>query len=93
LSKNEWDRLWHNPRWRSNNPSEWAEELLAAKTRSNTRAIKERLARERKERKIEESWANYGRWLCDHPEALRQIEFLLGGLPIRISPSNNVASA
>lgn len=92
LSKNEWDRLWHNPRWRSNNPSEWAEELLAAKTRSYASAIKERLARERKERGIEESWTSYGRWLCAHPEALRQIEFLLGGLPIRVAPSN-VASA
>ena len=84
LSKGEWDRLWHNPRWRTNTPSEWAEELLAAKARLHTRAIKEQLARERKERKIEASWATYGRWLSDHPPKLREIEFLLGGLPIRI---------
>jgi hypothetical protein len=85
LSKVEWDRLWRNPRWRTNTPSEWAEELLAAKARSHTRAIKEQLARERKERNIEASWAAYGRWLSDHPQALRDIEFLLGGLPIRSS--------
>jgi len=84
LSKGEWDRLWHNPRWRSNTPSEWAEELLVAKARSHTRAIKEQLARERKERNIEASWAAYGQWLSDHPQAVRDIEFLLGGLPIRI---------
>jgi hypothetical protein len=85
LSKDEWDRLWHNPRWRTNAPSEWAEELLAAKARSSTREIKEQLARERKERNIEASWTAYGRWLSDHPQALRDVEFLLGGLPIRIS--------
>lgn len=86
LRKHEWDRLWRNPRWRSNTPSEWAEELLAAQARSNTRAIKEQLARERKERKIEASWASYGGWLSEHRQALRDIEYLLGGLPIRIPP-------
>ena len=87
LRKAEWDHLWRNPRWRSNTPSESAEELLAAKARSSTRAIKEQLARERKERKIAASWAAYGRWLVDHPGVLRDIEFLLGGLSIQLPGS------
>lgn len=90
LRKAEWDRLWRNPRWRSNHPSEWAEELLAAKTHRNTRATKEQLARERKERKIGAAWAAYGRWLSEHRAALRDIELLLGDLPIRVEPSNDV---
>lgn len=88
LSTHEWDRLWRNPRWRSNAPSEWAEELLAAKTRSNTRAIKEELARERKERAIGAAWGAYGRWLTEHPDAVREIEFLLGGVPVRVAPAD-----
>jgi hypothetical protein len=84
LPKLEWERLWRNPRWRSTHPSEWAEELLAAKTHASTRAIKEQLARERKERKIEAGWAAYGRWLSGHRRALRDIELLLGDLPIRV---------
>ncbi len=87
LRKPEWDRLWRNPRWRSNHPSEWAEELLAAKTHTNTRAIKEQLARERKEHKIEAAWAAYGRWLGEHRSALQDIELLLGDLPIRVGTS------
>lgn len=84
LRKPEWDRLWRNPRWRSNHPSEWAEELLAAKADTNTRAIKEHLAQQRKERKIEAAWAACGRWLSEQRPALRDIELLLGDLPIRV---------
>jgi hypothetical protein len=84
LPKPEWDRLWHNPRWQSPYPSEWAEELLAAKMHATTRDIKEQLAGERTERKIEAAWATYGRWLSEHRRALRDIELLLGDLPIRI---------
>jgi hypothetical protein len=58
--------------------------LLAAKTHATTRAIKEQLGRERKERKIEAAWATYGRWLSEHRRALRDIELLLGDLPIRV---------
>jgi hypothetical protein len=90
LRKPEWDRLWRNPRWRSTHPSEWAEELLAAKNHTNTRAIKEQLARERKERKIEAAWAAYGRHLTEHHSALQDIELLLGGVPIRVEPSREV---
>jgi hypothetical protein len=84
LPKPAWDRLWHNPRWRSPYPSEWAEALLAAKRHTTTRAIKEQLADERTERKIEAAWAAYGRWLSEHPRALRDIELLLGDLSIRV---------
>ena len=90
LPKPEWDRLWRNPRWRSNHPSEWAEELLAAKTHTHTRAIKEQLARDRKEHKIEAAWAAYGRWLGEHRSALQDIEILLGELSIRVETSNEV---
>ena len=79
-----WVRLWRSPRWRSNHPSEWAEELLAAKAHTNTRTIKEQLARERKERKIDVAWTTYGRWLTEHGAALQDIELLLGNLPIRV---------
>ncbi len=88
LGKHEWNRLWHNPRWRSKAPSEWAEELLAATSRRSTRAIKEQLARERKERKIETAWVAYGQWVSNHPQALRDIEYLLGGLPIQLPTSD-----
>jgi hypothetical protein len=88
LGKHEWNRLWHNPRWRSNTPSEWAEELLGASRRCSTRAIKEQLARERKERKIEAAWAAYGLWLSNQPQALRDLEYLLGGLPIQLRTSD-----
>lgn len=88
LGKHEWNQLWHNPRWRSNAPSEWAEELLSASRRCSTRAIKEQLARERKERKIEAAWAAYGQWLSNHSQALRDIEYLLGGLPIQLPTSS-----
>jgi hypothetical protein len=88
LGKHEWNRLWHNPRCLSNTPSEWAEELLGASRRRSTRAIKEQLARERKERKIEAAWAAYGQWLSNHPQALRDIEYLLGGLPIQLPTSD-----
>jgi hypothetical protein len=79
-----WARVWRNPRWRSNHPSEWAEELLAAKARVTTRTIKEQLARDRKERKIDTAWSAYGGWLADHQTALHEIELLLGDLPIRV---------
>jgi len=92
LSKSRWDRLWRNPRWQSSHPSEWAEELLAAKTNTTTRAIKEQLARERKERKIEAAWARYGHWLSEHRPALRDIELLLGNLPIRVPTPNTAPS-
>lgn len=89
LPEASWARLWRNPRWRSNHPSEWAEELLAAKAHTSTRKIKEQLARERKERKIDAAWATYGRWLAEHGDALQDIELLLGNLPIRVPTSTS----
>jgi hypothetical protein len=58
--------------------------LLAAKAHTNTRTIKEQLARERKERKIDAAWTTYGHWLAEHGAALQDIELLLGNLPIRV---------
>lgn len=85
-----WDRLWDRPFALRDNPSEWAEQLLALKARCNsTTPIKEQLARERKEQKIQESWEAYGRWLLESPDALRQLESWLGDLMILL-PSMRV---
>jgi hypothetical protein len=83
LSKGEWTRIWRRPRVLEDNPSEWAEELLMAKHRKSARYIKRRLQDQRTERRIENSWASYGRWLQEHPDRLHELEILLGGLPIR----------
>ncbi|MBI4543296.1 MAG: hypothetical protein HY705_09710 [Gemmatimonadetes bacterium] len=63
-------------------PSEWAIFLLAEKERTHTRAIKQRLAAQNLERQIGGAWAQYGGWLSERPDELRELEILLGGIAI-----------
>jgi len=64
-------------------PSDWAEFFIAIKYRCHTRKIKERLARANLEQEIRQAWATYGDWLCQRPEAIRNLEGRLEGLTIK----------
>src|SRR5215468_61652 len=46
-----------DPTW---TPNEWAEKLLAIKHATNTRKVKEQLARDRRESPVHEAWGSYG---------------------------------
>lgn len=65
-------------------PSAWAEFLLAEKWRCSVRDTKERRARARAEQEIARAWGAYGEWLGAHPEAISDLEPLLGGLPLGV---------
>jgi hypothetical protein len=63
-----------DPSWA---PSQWAEYLLSIAHHTNTREMKRQLADGREERRICAAWNQYGAWLRDHDQALRDVERLL----------------
>jgi hypothetical protein len=68
-------------------PSDWAEFFIAIRYGCHTRKIKERLARANLEQEVRQAWAAYGDWLCQRPEAVRELEGLLQGLRIEDKPA------
>jgi len=82
----EFPRGWKTRCTWQESPSDWGEFLLAMKYGSNTRAIKERLARANREQQVAAAWTEYGRWLSQTPSALQEVEALLPG--VQICPSS-----